>query len=234
MTLETVVLIVEDEKRMNDLIGAYFKKDGFSVISAYDGAAGLNSFNHNKLDLVILDIMMPYMDGFTLCKKIRETSEVPIIILTAKGEEEDKLFGYELGADDYVVKPFSPKVLLAKGKALLKRTNHTDNLKEGKLSFGELAIDKLSHEVTLKGESVILSPREYDLLLYFAQNVSIVLTRDKLLDGVWGLDYFGDLRTVDTHVKRLREKLGDYSFLIETVRGTGYKFTYKDPEEQHE
>lgn len=232
--METVVLIVEDEKRMNDLIGAYFKKDGFNVISAYDGAAGLNCFNHNKLDLVILDIMMPYMDGFTLCKKIRETSDVPIIILTAKGEEEDKLFGYELGADDYIVKPFSPKVLLAKGKALLKRTSYAEPIKEGKVNFGDLVIDKLSHEVTLRGEDIVLSPREYDLLLYFAKNVSLVLTRDKLLDGVWGLDYFGDLRTVDTHVKRLREKLRDYNFLIETVRGTGYKFTYKDPKEQHE
>lgn len=232
--METVVLIVEDEKRMNDLIAAYFKKDGFTVISAYDGAAGLNSFKHNKLDLIILDVMMPYLDGFTLCKKIRETSEVPIIILTAKGEEEDKLYGYELGADDYVAKPFSPKVLLAKGKALIKRSIHTEPLKDGNLNFGDLVIDKLSHEVTLKGENIILSPREYDLLLYFAQNISIVLTRDKLLDGVWGIDYFGDLRTVDTHVKRLREKLGDYSFIIETVRGTGYKFNYKDPGEKNE
>ena len=226
--MNETILVVEDEKRMNELISAYFKKEGYNVIMAFDGAEGLKAFNNNSVDLAILDVMMPYMDGFTLCKKIRESNNTPVIILTARGEEDDKLFGYDLGADDYIVKPVSPRVLVAKGKALIKRAAPSEKSGDDIHKFGELTINEPSHEVALNGNTIILSPKEYDLLLYFIKNEGIVLTRDKLLDGVWGMDYFGDLRTVDTHVKRLREKLLDYAYIIQTIRGMGYKFSFKE------
>ena len=226
--MNKTILIVEDEERMRKLLRDYFKSSGFSTLEAENGVEALKVFKENKIDLLILDIMMPYMDGFTVCNKVRKTSETPIIILTAKGEEEDKLLGYELGADDYVTKPFSPKILVAKAKALLKRSssvemdNSQNNLNI--MSFNGLKINEASHVVTINGEEILLSPKEYDLLLYFAKNVDIALSRDTILDKVWGFDYFGGLRTVDTHVKRLREKLKDKSDYIVTVRGSGYKF----------
>lgn len=216
------ILLVEDEERMRRLLRDYFTKDNYSILEAENGIQALEVFQNNKVDLVILDIMMPYMDGWTVCTNIRKTSDVPIIILTAKSEEDDKLLGYEIGADDYVTKPFSPKILVAKGKVLLKRANN--NVKNSNMEFDGLSINELSHEVKIDGDVIALSPKEYDLLLYFAKNSKIALSRDTILDKVWGYDYYGGLRTVDTHVKRLREKLKSKSYLIKTIRGSGYKF----------
>ena len=217
------ILIIEDEERMRKLLKDYFKRSGFSVLEAEDGVKGLKVFKENTVDLVILDIMIPCLDGWTVCKSIRQNSKVPIIMLTAKSEEEDKLLGYELGADDYVTKPFSPKVLVAKVKALLKRSGVEENETNIK-NYNGLYINKLSNEVKIKGEIINLSPKEYDLLMFFVNNIDIVLSRDTILDKVWGFDYDGGLRTVDTHVKRLREKLKEKSNYIVTVRGKGYKF----------
>ncbi|EDS78409.1 response regulator transcription factor [Clostridium massiliodielmoense] len=217
------ILIIEDEERMRKLLRDYFNRSEFSVLEAEDGVKALKVFKENSVDIVILDIMIPYLDGWTVCKSIRQNSKVPIIMLTAKGEEEDKLLGYELGADDYVTKPFSPKVLVAKVKALLKRSvveQKETNIK----NYNGLEINKLSNEVKIDGDIVNLSPKEYDLLIFFANNIDIVLSRDIILDKVWGFDYEGGLRTVDTHVKRLREKLKEKAKFIVTVRGKGYKF----------
>ncbi|MCY6484493.1 response regulator transcription factor [Clostridium aestuarii] len=220
--MDTTILIVEDEDRMRKLIRDYFVSSGFNILEAENGIKALEIFNANKVDLIILDIMMPYMDGYTVCKNIRRNSDVPIVILTAKSEEDDKLLGYEFGADDYVTKPFSPKVLVAKGKALLKRINSKN--KKGVMNFNGLEINELSHEVKIDEEDILLSPKEYDLLLLFVKNKGIVLTRDKILDKVWGFDYYGGARTVDTNIKRLREKLKNKAKYIVTVRGCGYKF----------
>nr|WP_187146706.1 MULTISPECIES: response regulator transcription factor [Clostridium] len=217
------ILIIEDEERMRKLLKDYFKRSGFSVLEAEDGVKGLKVFKENSVDLVILDIMIPCLDGWTVCKSIRQNSKVPIIMLTAKSEEEDKLLGYELGCDDYVTKPFSPKVLVAKVKALLKRSGIEEKETNIK-NYNGLYINKLSNEVKIHGEIVNLSPKEYDLLIFFVNNIDIVLSRDTILDKVWGFDYDGGLRTVDTHVKRLREKLKEKSNYIVTVRGKGYKF----------
>ncbi|MCY6371004.1 response regulator transcription factor [Clostridium ganghwense] len=225
--MEQVILLVEDEQRMRKLLKDYFIISGYKIFEAENGIKALETFKNNKIDLVILDIMMPYMDGWTVCKNIRKSSEVPIIILTAKSEEDDKLLGYELGADDYVTKPFSPKVLVAKGKALLKRVNSENRTEDSTMNFEGLEINELYHEIKIEGEDVMLSPKEYDLLLFFAKNESIALSREKILDKVWGYDYYGGLRTVDTHVKRLREKLKSKAELIKTVRGSGYKFEVK-------
>lgn len=221
------ILIVEDEERMRNLIMAYFNKEGYKIYGAENGARAIEIFKSNHIDLIILDIMMPVMDGFDVCKEIRKTSYVPIIILTAKSEEDDKLLGYELGADDYVTKPFSPRVLIAKGKVLLRRAMPSQSIPSQDIEFDGLRINEASHEVTIDGSEVYLSPTEFQLLLYLAKNKGLALSRDALLDGVWGLDYYGDLRTVDTHIKRLREKLGDKAYLISTVRGSGYKFEVK-------
>lgn len=221
------ILIVEDELRIRILLRDYFRKAGYNILEASDGEEALKSFSENNVDIVILDIMMPKIDGFDVCKTIRSVSNIPIVLLTAREEEEDKLHGYELGADDYVTKPFSPKVLVAKVNALLKRTE-TVNINKNLSNFDGLKINKLSHEVTLDGDVLALSPKEYDLLLYLTSNKGIALSRDKILDNVWGYDYFGDIRTVDTNIKRLREKLLHKSSYITTVRGSGYKFEVKD------
>lgn len=217
------ILIIEDEERMRKLLKDYFKRSGFSTLEAEDGVKGLKVFRENSIDIVILDIMIPYLDGWAVCKSIRQNSKVPIIMLTAKSEEEDKLLGYELGADDYVTKPFSPKVLVAKVKALLKRSVVEEKETSIK-NYKGLEINKLSNEVKIEGEIINLSPKEYDLLIFFTNNIDIVLSRDTILDKVWGFDYEGGLRTVDTHVKRLREKLKEKAKFIVTVRGKGYKF----------
>ena len=219
------ILIVEDELRIRFLIRDYLMKEKFNVFEASDGEEGLIAFSNQKIDLVILDIMMPKMDGITMLEKLREVSTVPVILLTAKGEEEDKLQGYDYGADDYITKPFSPKVLIAKVKALLKRTR--DNLDSSYQEFNGLTINKLSHEVKVDGTEILLSPKEYELLVYLITNEGIALSRDNILDNVWGLDYYGDIRTVDTNIKRLREKLLSKSNCIVTVRGSGYKFEGK-------
>lgn len=231
------VLIVEDEERMRKLIRDYFENSGFSVLEASNGVEALNLIKENKVDLMILDIMMPYMDGWTVCTTLRKTSQIPIIMLTAKGEEEDKLLGYQLGADDYVTKPFSPKVLVAKGKALLKRVSTNSINEEVSLekedgnkifNFNGLKINELSHIVTLDEEEILLTPKEYELLVFFSRNNGIAFTRDQILDKVWGMDYYGGPRTVDTNIKRLREKLKDKAEYIVTVRGSGYKFEVRE------
>ena len=218
-------LIVEDEIRIRFLIRDYFLKENFNVLEAENGKEALEIFKSKKVDILILDIMMPEMDGLTLLNKIREVSTVPVILLTAKSEEEDKLQGYEIGADDYMTKPFSPKVLVAKVKALLKRSR--DEIDSSTQSFNGLLINKLSREVKVNDTIINLSPKEYELLIYLIDNEGIALSRDNILDNVWGLDYYGDIRTVDTNVKRLREKLLEKSNYIITVRGSGYKFEVK-------
>lgn len=217
------ILIIEDEYRMRKLLKDYFKKEEFAIFEGENGIEGLEVFKNNNIDIVILDIMLPYLDGWSVCKAIRKISKVPIIMLTAKGEEEDKLLGYELGVDDYITKPFSPKVLVAKVKAVIKRSAITESKKDI-IKYNGLEINELSNEVKIDGNTIVLSPKEYDLLLFFVKNKDIVLSRDKLLDRVWGFDYEGGLRTVDTHIKRLREKLKNKSEYIVTVRGKGYKF----------
>ncbi|KJZ90336.1 hypothetical protein ClosIBUN13A_CONTIG243g03826 [Clostridium sp. IBUN13A] len=219
------ILIVEDELRIRFLLRDYLTKDDFNVFEASNGEEGLFVFSTQKIDLVILDIMMPVMDGMTMLEKLREVSTVPVILLTAKSEEDDKLQGYDYGADDYITKPFSPKVLIAKVKALLKRSR--EDIDSSSQEFNGLTINKLSHEVRVNGKEITLSPKEYELLIYLVTNEGIALSRDNILDNVWGLDYYGDIRTVDTNVKRLREKLLDRSNLIVTVRGSGYKFESK-------
>jgi DNA-binding response OmpR family regulator len=227
LKLNETILLVEDEERIRKLIKAYLLKEGYYCIEAENGVEALKKFKEFSVDLIVLDIMMPYMDGWTVCTTIRKESEVPIVILTAKAEEDDKLLGYELGADDYATKPFSPKVLVAKIKALLKRAIINEiNIGEI-IRYDKLEINNLSHEVSVDGEIINLSPKEYDLLIFFTKNEGIVLSRDTILDKVWGFNYFGGLRTVDTNVKRLREKLGSMSEHIVTVRGTGYRFEVK-------
>lgn len=214
------ILIVDDEERMRILLNAYLKKEGYEVLQAQDGREALELFNERRVDLVILDVMMPEMDGWETLREIRKSSQVPVMMLTAKDEDEDKLLGFSLGTDNYETKPFSPKVLVAKINALIKRVygNRATNDYDG------LKFDEMAHRVTIDGEEIRLSRKEFELLSYFIMNKGLVLSREKLLDGVWGMDYIGDLRTVDTHVKRLREKLGSKSHLILTVRGSGYKF----------
>lgn len=214
------ILIVDDEERMRILLNAYLKKEGYEILQAQDGREALNLFNERRVDLVILDVMMPEMDGWETLHEIRKSSQVPVMMLTAKDEDEDKLLGFSLGTDNYETKPFSPKVLVAKINALIKRVygNRAANDYDG------LKFDEMAHRVTIDGEEIRLSRKEFELLAYFIINKGLVLSREKLLDGVWGMDYIGDLRTVDTHVKRLREKLGSKSHLILTVRGSGYKF----------
>ena len=219
------ILIVEDEIRIRFLLRDYFQKEDFLVYEAENGKEALEIFKSNKIDLIILDIMMPVMDGLTVLEKIREVSTIPVILLTAKGQEEDKLQGYDFGADDYITKPFSPKVLVAKVKALLKRTS--EKIDSSTQNFNGLVINKLSREVKIDENILSLSPKEYELLIYLASNEGIALSRDNILDNVWGIDYYGDIRTVDTNVKSLREKLGDKANYIVTVRGSGYKFEVK-------
>lgn len=216
------ILIVEDEFRIRFLLRDYFSAEDYVVFEAENGKEALDIFKDNKIDLIILDIMMPVMDGLTTLQKIREVSTIPVILLTAKSQEEDKLEGYDVGADDYVTKPFSPKVLVAKVKALLKRTK--GDVDSSSQNYGGIIINKLSHEVKIDDNVLSLSPKEYELLIYLIDNQSIALSRDNILDNVWGMDYYGDIRTVDTNIKRLREKLGEKSKYIITVRGSGYKF----------
>ncbi|MGL5416848.1 MAG: response regulator [Clostridium sp.] len=219
------VLIVEDEIKIRFLIRDYFLSEGFKVLEASNGEEGLRVFSQNTIDIIILDIMMPKLNGLDFLSIVRDVSNVPIILLTAKSEEDDKLQGYAFGADDYMTKPFSPKVLLAKAKVLLKRTEA--KVDSSTKDFNGLKINKLSHEVTLDSDYIQLSPKEYELLVYLTDNEGISLSRDNILDHVWGIDYYGDIRTVDTNIKRLREKLSSKASYIVTVRGSGYKFEVK-------
>lgn len=217
------VLLVEDEEKMRELIKISFKKENFETIEASDGKQALDLFKKNQVDIVILDIMLPEIDGWTVCREIRRTSNVPIMLLTARGEEFDKLFGFELGADDYLVKPFSPKELIARVKALLRRSEIKNSDSVSYLQIGEIKINRLSREVTVCGKEINLTNKEYELLYFLADHPKIVFTREQLLLKVWGYEQYGDPRTVDTHVKKLREKLGPYSSCINTMWGVGYK-----------
>ncbi|QZY55380.1 response regulator transcription factor [Crassaminicella profunda] len=218
------ILIVEDESRMRRLVGDYLKREGYHVLEAEDGKEGLRFFEKEDIDLVILDIMMPKIDGWTVCREIRKVSNTPIVILTARSEESDELFGFELGADEYVTKPFRPKVLVARVKALLKRKQTKE---QGIMVFDSLKIDTNAHRVILYEKEIEITPKEYELLIFLANHQGKALSREQILDGVWGYDYYGDLRTVDTHIKRLRIKLHEQSNLIQTVRGVGYRFEVK-------
>ena len=218
------VLIVEDESRMRRLISDYLKREGFSIIEAENGKEAMDIFDSQEIDLIILDIMMPKYDGWTVCREIRRTSNTPIIILTARSEESDELFGFELGADEYISKPFSPKILVARVKALLRRFYVEDNTR---ISLDGLEIDRDGHRVFVEEKEIETTPKEYELLIYMVENRGKALTREQILNKVWGYDYFGDLRTVDTHIKRLRIKLGGKSKYIQTLRGVGYRFEVK-------
>jgi DNA-binding response OmpR family regulator len=217
------ILIVDDESRMRKLVKDFLTKNDYVVVEASDGDEALDKFYNDKdIDLIILDVMMPGMNGWEVCKEIRETSKIPIVMLTAKGEEEDELLGYKLGIDDYITKPFSPKILVARIEAVFRRLGNED--KDSVLEVGEIVLDKSAHSVNIEGEEVELSYKEFELLTYFMENVGIALSREKILNSVWNYDYFGDARTIDTHVKKLRSKMGSQGKLIRTVWGMGYKF----------
>ncbi|MEQ8235439.1 MAG: response regulator transcription factor [Syntrophomonadaceae bacterium] len=216
------ILIVDDEALIRDLIKEYMGPENFVVDEAANGREGLDLFLQGPYDLIILDAMMPVMDGWTLCREIRKISRVPIIMLTARGEEYDKLLGFELGVDDYLTKPFSPKELLARSKAILRRAAGQEPRQQA--IFQGLKLDFDAHRVEVEGEGVSLTPKEYDLISFLARNPNRVFSREQLLDSVWGYDYTGDTRTVDTHIKMLRERLGGYRKYIVTIWGTGYKF----------
>lgn len=216
------ILIVEDEAPMREIISSYLKHSGFIVEEAEDGLEAIAILKTQPIDLMILDIMIPHLDGFTVCRFARESSTLPIIILTAKSDESDKLKGYKLGADDYITKPFSPKVLVAKVKALIKRANFINDSQE--LIGGEICIDTNAHSVMVSGSRVELTHKEYELLRIFLENQGKVFSRNELLSHIWGYDYDGDTRTVDTHIKRLRAKLGDEACHIITLIRSGYKF----------
>lgn len=219
------ILIADDEGRIRKLVSDFLKKQGFIVVEAEDGKQALDIFyDGSEISLVILDVMMPQYDGWAVCREIRKSSNVPIIMLTARGEESDELFGFDLGADEYVTKPFSPNILVARVQALLRRTGSKGKILK---SFDGLEIDSTRHQVLVYGEEIVLSPKEFELLQYLAQNEGIALSRDKMLDSVWDYNYYGDSRTVDTHIKNLRIKLGDKGEYIQTVRGLGYRFEVK-------
>lgn len=217
-----VILVAEDEAKMQSIIVDFMKRGGHSCITADDGIDAVTILKTNPVDLAILDVMMPHLDGFTVCKLAREMMNIPIIFLTAKGEEADKLKGYEYGADDYMTKPFSPKVLLAKVNALLRRST-ADNTKDI-LSAGEIVIQQASHTVTVFGSEIELTYKEYELLRFFIQNVNQVFSREQLLNRIWGYDFEGNTRTVDTHIKTLRQKLKSEGKHIVTLIRSGYKF----------
>jgi len=216
------ILVADDESRMRKLVKDFLLKSNFEVLEAEDGSQALDLFYATKdIALIILDVMMPKMDGFEVCREIRQTSQVPIIMLTAKGDERDELQGFQLGVDEYITKPFSPKILVARVEAVLRRTNQAEETEL--LEYGGIVVDKTAHSVTIDGKPVDLSFKEFELLTYFMENRGIALSREKILNHVWNYDYFGDARTIDTHVKKLRSKLGDKGDLIKTIWGIGYK-----------
>lgn len=220
------ILVVEDEKRMCEIIGDYLETDGFTVFQAHNGIDAMSIFEKNNIDLVLLDIMMPGLDGWSVCRRIRKKSNVLIIILSARSDEEDKLLGFELGADEYVTKPFSPKVLVARVNTLLTRFNHSSdsNVTKNIICKNEIELDKDAYSVKVSGQEIILTRKEYDLLLLLMENERVVLNRERILSNIWGCDYFGDGRVVDTNIKTIRKKLGHSSRYINTVVGIGYKF----------
>ena len=217
------ILVVDDESRMRKLVKDFLAKSGYDVIEAGDGEAALDIFFKEKdIALIVLDVMMPKMDGWQVCKEIREYSKVPIIMLTAKSDEHDELQGFELGVDEYISKPFSPKILVARVEAILRRTSQASA--DEVMEAGGIVINKAAHSVLVDGNPVDLSYKEFELLTYFVENKGIALSREKILNSVWNYDYFGDARTIDTHVKKLRSKMGKKGELIRTIWGMGYKF----------
>lgn len=217
------ILVADDEARMRKLVKDFLNKEGYEVIEAADGNEALDRFyDDNGISLFILDVMMPGPDGYEVCKEIRSQSDVPIIMLTAKGEERDELQGFNTGADEYISKPFSPKILVARVNALLRRSNKLEA--DERIEAGGIVLDKIAHTVTIDGTPVELSFKEFELLTYFMENQSVALSREKILNNVWNYDYFGDARTIDTHVKKLRSKIGEKGDYIKTIWGMGYKF----------
>ena len=217
------ILVVDDESRMRKLIKDFLEREGYQILEASDGIEAMELFYENRdIALMILDVMMPRMDGWAVCREVRQNSTLPIMMLTARGEERDELKGFELGVDEYVAKPFSPKILVARVNALLKRAKGISL--EGNINVGGIEINRGAHLVQVDGQEVELSVKEFELLVYFVENQKMALTREKILNNVWNYDYFGDARTIDTHVKKLRSKLGDKGNYIKTVWGMGYKF----------
>ncbi len=216
------ILVVDDEARMRKLVKDFLIKSKFDVLEAGDGEEAVDQFYENKdVALIILDVMMPKMDGWEVVREIRKYSQVPIIMLTAKSDEKDELLGFELGVDEYISKPFSPKILVARVEAILRRTNQLD---DGDIEVGGIYINQSAHEVKIDGEPIDLSFKEFELLTYFVTNQGVALSRERILNNVWNYDYFGDARTIDTHVKKLRSKLGKKGEYIKTIWGLGYKF----------
>lgn len=216
------ILVVDDESRMRKLVKDFLVKNNYEVLEAGDGEAAEEIFfNEKDIALIVLDVMMPKLDGWQVCRDIRQYSKVPIIMLTAKSDEKDELLGFELGVDEYISKPFSPKILVARVEAILRRTNQLT--KSEILTCGGIEIDKAAHQVLIDGEEIDLSYKEFELLTYFVENKGIALSREKILNSVWNYDYFGDARTIDTHVKKLRSKMGEKGDMIKTIWGMGYK-----------
>lgn len=219
---KTKILVVDDESRMRKLVKDFLVRSNYDVIEAENGEQALDIFFQTKgIEMIILDIMMPKMDGWQVCREIRQYSDVPIIMLTAKGDEKDELLGFELGVDEYISKPFSPKILVARVEAVLRRTAGTD---EEVIEIGGITLDKAAHQLKIDNVAIDLSYKEFELLTYFVINEGVALSREKILNNVWNYDYFGDARTIDTHVKKLRSKMGDKGKLIKTIWGLGYKF----------
>ena len=217
------ILVVDDESRMRKLVRDFLVKQNFDVLEAGDGEEAVDIFFKEKdIALIILDVMMPKMDGWQVCREIRKYSKVPIIMLTAKGDERDELQGFDLGVDEYITKPFSPKILVARVEAILRRSNLLS--KDDEISVGGIELNKAAHQVKIDGQEIELSYKEFELLAYFLENQGIALSREKILNNVWNYDYFGDARTIDTHVKKLRSKLGEKGEMIKTIWGMGYKF----------
>jgi len=223
---DITVLVVDDESRMRKLIKDFLRQKEYNVLEAKDGEEALEIFeeNQNKIDMILLDVMMPKLDGWSVLRQVRQNSKVPVIMLTARGEEQDELFGFELGVDEYISKPFSPKILVARVQAILNRVKRIENeIKE----YGGISIDKAGRTILVDGKQVEFSLREYELLTYLIENEKIALSRDKILNSVWNYDYYGDSRTIDSHIKKIRHKLGKKGKYIETIRGIGYKFEVK-------
>ena len=224
------LLVVDDEAKIREVIKEYSEFSGYEVTEAADGMSAIGLCKLNDYDLIIMDVMMPKLDGFSSVKEIKKFKDIPVIMLSARGEEYDKLFGFELGVDDYVVKPFSPKELMARVNAVITRHEGADHGTSNVMKFDGLAVNFAARTIYIDGKRVNLTPKEYDLLFYLIQNRNIALSRDKLLSDIWGYDFFGDDRTIDTHIKNLRNNLGPYRDFIVTLRGVGYKFEYEDKE----
>lgn len=220
--MTTTILVADDESRMRKLVCDYLKKEGLATVEAADGKQALEIFAEKNIDLLILDVMMPEYDGWAVCREIRKSSSVPIIMLTARGEEADELFGFDLGADEYVSKPFSPRILVARVQALLRRAENRNS--PALRSLGALEIDEDAHYVYVDQHRIDLTPKEFELLVYLANNAGRALGREQILNAVWNYDYYGDIRTVDAHIKNIRLKLGNRGDYIQTVRGVGYRF----------